>query len=32
LLSCTGLVYCWDARMAQIRAEAQAMPRLEHNE
>jgi uncharacterized RDD family membrane protein YckC len=32
LLSCTGLIYSWDARMAQIRAEAQAMPRLEHNE
>jgi uncharacterized RDD family membrane protein YckC len=32
LLSCTGLVYSWDARMAQIRAEAQALPRLERSE
>jgi uncharacterized RDD family membrane protein YckC len=32
LLSCTGLIYSWDARMAQIRAEAQAMPRLEHSD
>jgi uncharacterized RDD family membrane protein YckC len=32
LVSCTGLIYSWDARMAQIRAEAQAMPRLEHSE
>jgi uncharacterized RDD family membrane protein YckC len=32
LLSCTGLVYSWDARMAQIRAGAQALSRSERSE